>query len=121
MFLSNLKKKIVIDYNDIKQTRGATPANVTRRFQSTSSGRLKTKIQRSSVASAGFSKEGKVYIFGGRHWKRQGQPASDDFFQGTFQGNFFTWDYVDQRGCCPTPRFGHTFISCGQVSFVYGD
>ena len=59
-----------------------------RRFQLATSGRLHTKVQREAVASAAFTRQQTVFIFGGRNWKRPGQPSTDSFVQGDYRASF---------------------------------
>ena len=61
-----------------------------------------------------------MLIFGGRHWKRPEQPSTDAFVQGDFQGTFFSWDFINQVGCSPSSRFGHSFVACRNFAFLYG-
>lgn len=95
-------------------------ARVGKRFKVTTSCRLKTKVPRESMGQAAICREGNILMFGGKHWKRPGQPATDNFYVGSFSGNYFSWDIADQIGCAPSPRFGHTFTACQTFSFVYG-
>ncbi len=96
--------------------------NTGKPFRTLTSGRLKTIIPRECTGASAVCHQGKAYIYGGRHWKRLCQPASEDFFAGELNGNrtAYSWDSVGHTGCAPSPRFGHSFTSCDNFAFLYG-
>jgi len=95
---------------------------VGKRLKLLTPGTLRTVLPREFVSSSAVCREGHDFIFGGRHWKRPGQPPSEDFFMGGFNAtqNAFSWQLVEQRGCVPSPRFGHSFVACDNNFILFG-